>query len=240
MQSDQPDQTKRQRQQPDGEPDVEAGADQFAAPSHLQRKRDRGESANQTGYEQRRINWSKQNAAPKTHKERRVKTVLPPQQNTQHQRREGVRRDQSAHFRLQKAISAAVANHEQQFCHRELEQDHAKDEKNPRALREAFRLIDPELCNGCRQNKQRDHKILRRFGLLAAENKKSKAADEHRKDQKLCIGRVLEIAQKFASQPAAPGLARCEPALDETRAFQKIEHFPPYLRDAGAGERCCW
>src|SRR5881392_2360551 len=37
-------------------------ANQFAATSHLQGERDCCESANQTGYEKRRVNWTKQNA----------------------------------------------------------------------------------------------------------------------------------------------------------------------------------
>ena len=47
---DRPDQTKRERQQPDREPDTETGANQFAAPSHLQCQRDCSESADQTSY----------------------------------------------------------------------------------------------------------------------------------------------------------------------------------------------
>ena len=68
-----PNQTKRQRQQPNGKPNSDACADQFAAPSHLQCERDCGESADQTGYQKRGVNWTKQNAAPETEQKMRRK-----------------------------------------------------------------------------------------------------------------------------------------------------------------------
>ena len=44
-----PNQTERQRQQPDSEPDEQTGTDQSTAPSHLQRERDSCKSADQAG-----------------------------------------------------------------------------------------------------------------------------------------------------------------------------------------------
>jgi len=58
-----------------------------------------------------------------------------------------------------------------------------------------------------RQNQQRDHKILRRFRLLPAEDQKSQAASEHRKDQELGRRSVFQPARQFASRPAPPGLS---------------------------------
>src|SRR6266496_5442944 len=74
-----PNETKRQRQQPNGQPYPDACADQFAAPSHLQRERDCGKSADQTGYQKRGVNRTKQDAAPETNKKRGVKTVVAPE-----------------------------------------------------------------------------------------------------------------------------------------------------------------
>src|SRR6266498_802431 len=88
-----PNQTKRQRQQPNGNPDSDACPEQFAAPSHLQRERDCGKSADQTGYQKRGVNRTIQDAAPETNKKRGVKAMLATQQNAECERRKGIGRD---------------------------------------------------------------------------------------------------------------------------------------------------
>src|SRR6266480_4848887 len=86
-------QTKGQRQQPNSQPYSDACADQFTAPPHLQCERDCGESADQTGYQKRGVNWAKQDAAPETDKKCCVKSVVAAQQNAKHEWREGIGRD---------------------------------------------------------------------------------------------------------------------------------------------------
>jgi hypothetical protein len=167
---DRSDRTERQRQQPNGEPHPEARADQFTATAHLQCERDRGESTNQACYEKRCVNWTEQNAAPKTHEKCGVKPMLASKQNAQDKRREGVGGDQAAHLRLQKLIIAAVTDYQQDFRDRQLDKDHSKNEKNPRASRKALWLIDPELCNRGRQNQERNDKVLSWFRLLTTEH----------------------------------------------------------------------
>ena len=78
---DRADQAERQRQQPDGESDSETRADQFAAASHLQCERDRGESADQTGHQQRRVDFSKQHATPQTDKNCGEETMMATEQH---------------------------------------------------------------------------------------------------------------------------------------------------------------
>jgi hypothetical protein len=39
-------------------------------------------------------------------------------------------------------------------------------------------------------------------------------------------------------RPAPSPFARCQAALDETAAFEEIEHNNRYLRDSGEGSRC--
>src|SRR6266487_4834915 len=90
------------------------------------------------------------------------------------------------------------------------------------------------------QNQQCDHKILRRFRLFATEDEKCETTGKHRKDQHLDVGRVFQVAHEFAARPATPSFSRGQSAFDESPAFHKIEHTLLYLRDAGAGERCCW
>jgi len=106
-------------------------------------------------------------------------------------------------------------------------------------LGKALWLVDPELRDGSAQNQQRDDKILGRFRLLAAEDEKSEACRECRKDHDLGIRSVFQIARQLASGPATPGFSRSKTAFDKPSASKKIEHQIPYLRDAGAGERCC-
>ncbi len=81
---------------PDREADAETGANQAAAPPHLQREINGGEPADQTAHEQRRIDFSEEHAAPKTDEDGGVKSVISPEQNTQDQRRESVGRDQAS------------------------------------------------------------------------------------------------------------------------------------------------
>src|SRR5262245_62451579 len=69
-------QTKGQRQQPDGEADAEARADQLTTASHLQCEGDRRKSADQTCYQQLRVNGTEQHATPKTYKKCGVKPVM--------------------------------------------------------------------------------------------------------------------------------------------------------------------
>ncbi len=150
--------------------------------------------------------------------------MVPSEQDAQHERGKGIGRNQSAHFGFQKRVIAAVANYQHQFCHRKLRQNNSKNEKDPRALRKGLWLIDPELCNGSRQNQQCDDKIFGWLRLLAAENEKSQAAGKHHEDERLHIRRVFQIARQFASRPATPDLSGGEAAPDESSAFKKIEH----------------
>ena len=96
--------------------------------------------------------------------------MLAAKQNAQDKRREGVGGDQPSHLRLQKLIIAAVTNYQQDFRDRQLDKDHSKNEKNPRASRKALWLIDPELRNRGRQNQERNDKVLRWFRLLTTEH----------------------------------------------------------------------
>ena len=104
----------------------------------------------------------------------------------------------------------------------------------------ALWLVDPELRDGSAQNQQRDDKILGRFRLLAAEDKKRESTGKHRKNHAPNKGRIFQVALQFAAVPAAPRFSRGEAASDESSAFGKIEHFVFYLRGDGAGDRCCW
>ena len=129
--------------------------------------------------------------------------MLTSQQDAQHKRGEGIGRDQPGHFWFQKSIIAAVANHQQQFRDCELHENYSKDEKDPRASRKAFWLIDPELRYCRRQDQKRNDKILGRFRLLPAKNKKSQPASERCKDHQLRIRGVLEVPPEFTPRPAA-------------------------------------
>src|ERR1017187_1312716 len=58
-------QTKGERKRPDGQTNPETGSDEFAAPAHLKREIDSGKSTDQPDYQKRRVDFSKENAAPK-------------------------------------------------------------------------------------------------------------------------------------------------------------------------------
>ena len=120
--------------------------------------------------------------------------MLAPEQHAQHERREGIRRNQAAHLWLEEPVVPAVTDYQQKFRDRELHQDYAENQQNPRASRKAFRLIDPELSNRGRQNEQCNHKILCRFRLLTAENKKRQTANKHRENQQLAVRCVFQTA----------------------------------------------
>src|SRR5205814_1963678 len=83
-----PDDAKGERQRPDRDADTKAGSNQAAALAHLEREVNRGEPADQTTDQQRRVHFSKKNAAPKTDENRGVKSVVASEQHAQEQRRE--------------------------------------------------------------------------------------------------------------------------------------------------------
>ena len=179
---DRADEPKGERQQPNGEPDAEAGANQFAAPPHLQGEIDGGESADQATDQERRIDRSEKDAAPETDEDGGVKSVIAPQQNAEDQRRERIGRDQHAHFRFQKPERAAVAKHQQELGRRELDQNDSENEQDARVLRKCLGLIDPQLGHGDAEKEQRDDEIFGRLRLLPAENEKRQAGDEARQN----------------------------------------------------------
>ena len=117
-------------------PTPEAGADQFAAATHLQCERNGGESANQTGYE-KGASIGPNNTLLQSSRKLRHRAVLAPEQHTQNERRKGIGRDQSSHLRLEESVTAAVANNQQQFGHGQLRKDDAEDEKDARVLRKS-------------------------------------------------------------------------------------------------------
>src|SRR5260370_42080308 len=108
-------------------------------------------------------------------------------QHTEIKRRGGEGSNQSSHLWIEETVVPAVTDYQQKFRDRELHQDHAENQQNPRASRKAFRLVDPELSNRSRQNEQCNHKILCRLRLLTAENKKRRTANKHRENQQLAV-----------------------------------------------------
>ncbi len=85
------------------------------------------------------------------------------EQNTQDERREGVGRDQCRRFRLQHREGPAMAKQEYELRHRELHQDDAENEHQPRIAQEGFRLIDPKLNHGRAKKQKRDDEVLGRL-----------------------------------------------------------------------------
>src|SRR5205823_1324377 len=64
------------------------------------------------------------------------------------------------------------------FCERQLDQHHPEDEKNARVLRKSTRLIDPKHHQRNQEKEQRNDKILRWLGLVAAKDEHSQASNE--------------------------------------------------------------
>ena len=64
-QIDRPDQAEGEREQPDGEADAKTGANELAAPAHLQGEIDSGKSADQTADQKRRIDFAEQGCCSK-------------------------------------------------------------------------------------------------------------------------------------------------------------------------------
>src|SRR5712692_2434179 len=120
---------------------------------------------------------------------------MPAEQNTEHKRRESIGHDQFAHFRFEKAVVTASAENEHKLGDCQLQQDDAENEKNARVLRIRLWLVDPQLRDRSCQKQQRDNEVLGRFGLLAAENKKSQSGDETGEDNYLYIGRGFQAVQ---------------------------------------------
>ena len=201
---DRPDQAESERQKPNGETDAKPRAHQFAPVAHLQSQRDRGKSADQAGHEQRRIDGSEKNAAPKTHEDRRKQAVTAPQQHAQDERGKGVGSHQSAGLRAKDAVMAAVAHHQHQLGDRELHQDDAEDQEDARGARKRFWLIDPELNQGGGEKEKRDDEILGGLGLLSAEDEKGEARDEAGDDEHFARHRFLEGVEQLVPGTTAP------------------------------------
>src|SRR5207302_11486055 len=92
------DHAESRRAKPNDETKADTGANQVAAPANLESEINGGETADQTDDEKRRIDPAEQNAAPQTDEDGGVKSVIAPQQNTQHQRGKCVGGEQPAHF----------------------------------------------------------------------------------------------------------------------------------------------
>src|SRR5213079_2320037 len=115
------------------------------------------------------------NTPEQTDENGRIESMISAEQNTEHERREGVRRDQSDGFRLEKGEAAAVTKNQQEFRGGQLQVNHAKKHEDARVPAKCFRLADPKLRDGGSQEKYRDDKILRRLGLLAGKNQHGQA-----------------------------------------------------------------
>ena len=77
---DRPDEAEGERQEPDGDANAETGPNQPAPPANLEREINGGKSADQSANQQRRVDFAKQNAAPKTDENRSVEAVVAPEQ----------------------------------------------------------------------------------------------------------------------------------------------------------------
>jgi hypothetical protein len=140
---------------------------------------------------------------------------------------------------------AAVANHQEQLRHGQLQEDDPENKDYPRSPGECLRLVDPELDQRGREEKQCDNEILRRLddkiagrlGLLAAEDKKGKAGGEKRDYQNLRRCRALECEKQLVSCSPASRLFGSETAPNELTVFKEVEQG--YFRLPGAGDRCC-
>src|SRR5438309_9656775 len=75
------DKTEGEGQNPNRYPDAKPGANQFATTAYLQRQIDSGESTDHSGNEQRRVNFPKKNAAPKTDKNGGIEAVIAAEQD---------------------------------------------------------------------------------------------------------------------------------------------------------------
>ena len=96
-------------------------------------------------------------------------------------------------------VMAAVAKNQDELGHGQLDQDNSKDEKDARGSRKCFRLIDPELNERGGEKEQSNDEILRRLGLLPAENKKGQTSDESAQDHDLDHGRRLQCTEQFVA-----------------------------------------
>ena len=168
----------------------------------------------------------------------RVEAVVAPEQHAEHERREGVGRDQPGSLRSEECEDAAVAEDEEELRRRELHEDDAEDEKQARVAQKGVRLIDPELRQRGREKEKRDDEILRRLRLLAAEDEKREPGDEGGEDRHLHAGRVFEAAQQLIRGATAAGLARGETALHEAGFVCRKSNMRYFRADAaGIGRR---
>src|ERR1041385_4166305 len=227
------DDPESERQEPDRDPHAKTGANQTAPFAHLQREINRGESADQSADQQGRIDFAEKNAAPQAHENRGVKAVIAVKKHAEQKRRERIGRDQADRFRPEKTERAAVAENEKKLRRRELEENDAENEKQPRAAQEGRWLVNPKLRQRRGEEEQRDDEILRRLGLLPAENQSGDAGDEGRENKILRAGRILETVEQLVLRSAATRLTRSEAAPDELTAFQEIEHVTYASRAPG-------
>src|SRR5450755_2986326 len=69
-QIDRANQAEGERKRPDGQTNPETGSDEFAPPAHLKREIDSSKSTDQSDYQKRCVDSSKENAAPKADENR--------------------------------------------------------------------------------------------------------------------------------------------------------------------------
>ncbi len=230
---DRADKTEGEGQNPNRHPDAKPGANQFATTTYLQCQIDSGESTDHSGNEQRRVNFPKKNAAPKTDKNGGIEAVIAAEQDAQQERGKGKRGEQFRHVGLQ-AQDTAAAKDVDKFCERQLDQHHPEDEKNARVLRKSTRLIDPKHHQRNQEKEQRNDKILRWLGLVAAKDEHSQASNEGGEKDALHAPGIFQPAQQSVAGATAAQFSRSQAAADQFATFEKIDH---YLRPEGV--RCC-
>ena len=126
---DRTDEAESDREQPERESNTESGADQSTASTHLQSEVNRREPTHQSAGKKRRIEVPKKQSRPKTNEDCCVQTVIPSEQDTQHHRRESIRRDQCRTLRAQRGEGGAVAQNENQFRRRQLHQHRSQNQE---------------------------------------------------------------------------------------------------------------
>ncbi len=117
------------------------------------------------------------------------------EKDAKNKRRKSVGRDQPGRLRSEEREEAAVTEDDEELGRGELQINDPEDEKDARVPEEGIGLVDPELRDRGREQKEGEDKVARRLRLLTAKDKKGETGDEEDEDRDLHPGGVLEVAQ---------------------------------------------
>jgi len=181
-------------EQPNGDADIKAGADELAAAADLQSEEHGDHAGDKRNDEKDGVDDRHQKGAPQTRHHRAEESEVASEQHGKHQRREGIRNKQRQDLQIN---AAGVGQHEETFDRGQLGEKDAVNQREARIAVKGLRVIDPELGDRDAEDEQADEVFLERLFLgSAGENEETETDGEERENN--------DARQPATSQSLAP------------------------------------